>query len=99
MRLRSSTKVPGVSQQAKPGPVLRKPSIPTLDKMPILVLDSLIERLDAKSLIALKNTNRKFATAIKSNRLRLWKRFGSLRQEIRQFMIAVGEFQLKLHAV
>ena len=96
MRLRSSTKVPGVSQQAKPGPVLKKPSISTLDKMPIVVLDSLIERLDAKSLIALKNSNKKLERAVRSNKLRMWKRFRSLNIEILRFGNEVKKLCTKL---
>ena len=82
MRLRSATKILGGRQK---GPLLKKSSIQPLDKMPIVVLDSLIERLDPKSLLALKNTNRNFARAIESNRLRLWKRFWAVNVEIIDF--------------
>ena len=82
MRLRSATKFLGGRQK---GPLLKKSSIQPLDKMPIVVLDSLIDRLDPKSLLALKNTNRNFARAIKSNRLRLWKRFWAVNVEIIDF--------------
>ena len=95
MRLRSATKVPGVPKTLS-GPPLKRSTVPTLDNMPIVVLDSLIERLDAKSLIYLKNTNRKFARAVRSNRCRLWRRFWSLLREISQFMSAVCKFQLKI---
>ena len=82
MRLRSSTKDLRGRQK---GPLLKKSSIQPLDKMPIVVLDSLIQRLDPKSLLALKNTNRNFARAIESNRLRLWKRFWAVNVEIIDF--------------
>ena len=96
MRLRSSTKVSGVHQRTKSGPPLKKSS-PTLDSMPIVVLDSLIERLDPKSLLALKNTNKKLAKAIRSNRLRLWRRFLSVKREIlRDFFMAMSDLRIKL---
>ena len=79
MRLRSSTKDMRGRQK---GPLLKKSSIQPLDKMPIVVLDSLIQRLDPKSLLALKNTNWNFARAIESNRNRLWKRFWAVNEEI-----------------
>ena len=82
MRLRSSTKDLRGRQK---GPLLKKSSIQPLDKMPIVVLDSLIQRLDPKSLLALKNTNWNFARAIESNRNRLWKRFWAVNVEIIDF--------------
>ena len=96
MRLRSSTKVSGVHQRTKSGPPLKKSS-PTLDSMPIVVLDSLIERLDPKSLLALKNTNKKLAKAIRSNKQRLWRRFLSVKREIlRDFFMAMSDLRIKL---
>ena len=94
MRLRSSTKV-SVHQRTKSGPPLKKSS-PTLDSMPIVVLDSLIERLDPKSLLALKNTNKKLAKAIRSNRQRLWRRFLSVKREILDFFMAMSDLRIKL---
>ena len=94
MRLRSSTKDLRGRQK---GPLLKKSSIQPLDTMPIVVLDSLIERLDPKRLLALKNTNRNFARAIKSNRLRLWKRFWAVNEEIIDFLWGkFAHLQLKL---
>ena len=94
MRLRSSTKVLGGRQK---GPLLKKSSIQPLDKMPIVVLDSLIQRLDPKSLLALKNTNWNFARAIESNRNRLWKRFWAVNEEIIDFLWGkLAHSQLKL---
>ena len=96
MRLRSSTKVLG-DRQKGPQPQQKKSSIQPLDKMPIVVLDSLIERLDPKSLLALKNTNRNFALAIKSNRYRLWKRFWAVNVEIIDFFWGeLAELRVKL---
>ena len=65
--------------------------------MPIVVLDSLIQRLDPKSLLALKNTNWNFARAIESNRNRLWKRFWAVNEEIIDFLWGkLAHLQLKL---
>ena len=51
---------------------------------------------NAKSLIALKNSNKKLERAVRSNKLRLWKRFCSLNKQIIRFMIEVNKLDTKL---